>query len=130
MMGDEDTSSVDTAALAPSNNNENDSNNDDPIKSVFVTVGTTEFDALIRRISSPSILAQLRSRGYRRVVLQIGRGAFEPTTSTDADGASGNGVEAGGEIAWVRLKPSIAEVKIEAWLGHWFLPGLSISLVV
>ena len=114
MMGDEDINpSVDTAALAPSSNSENDSNNDGPIKSVFVTVGTTEFDALIRRISSPSILAQLRSRGYHRVVFQIGRGAFEPTTSTDADGASGNSVEAGVEIAWFRLKPSIAEVR--AW---------------
>ena len=110
MMGDEQFEHVSATDVddAPSNNDVE--HNNDHVKTAFVTVGTTEFDALIRRIRSPSILSQLRSRGYRRIVFQIGRGAFEPSTSTDADGAGGSGVEEGVEIQWFRLKPSIAEV--------------------
>ena len=91
----------------------------DADKSVFVTVGTTEFDALIRRLCSSPILARLRARGFRRLVLQIGRGAFEPTTSLMTDdngvggvGGSGNGVLDDVAISWYRLKPSISEVRM------------------
>ena len=87
------------------------SDHHDPVeRTVFVTVGTTEFDALIRRVRSPAILSLLASRNYQRVVFQIGRGTFEPTTSTDADGGSGSGEDAGVRIEWFRFKPSISEV--------------------
>ncbi|XP_072191921.1 UDP-N-acetylglucosamine transferase subunit ALG13 [Excalfactoria chinensis] len=49
------------------------------MKSVFVTVGTTSFDELIAAISSPAAEQVLRSRGYRQLVLQIGRGALQPS---------------------------------------------------
>ncbi|XP_065585875.1 putative bifunctional UDP-N-acetylglucosamine transferase and deubiquitinase ALG13 [Cyrtonyx montezumae] len=48
------------------------------MKSVFVTVGTTSFDELIATISSPAAEQVLRSRGCRRLVLQIGRGSLQP----------------------------------------------------
>ena len=89
-----------------------DADTDASSKTVFVTVGTTNFDALIRRLCEASILSQLRSRGYRKIVFQIGSGAFEPSLSTEEDGEGGWEVLSGVEISWFRLKPSIAEVRI------------------
>ncbi|XP_074003533.1 UDP-N-acetylglucosamine transferase subunit ALG13-like [Numenius arquata] len=48
------------------------------MKSVFVTVGTTSFDDLIATVSSPAALQVLRSRGYQKLVLQVGRGELKP----------------------------------------------------
>ncbi|XP_072125870.1 putative bifunctional UDP-N-acetylglucosamine transferase and deubiquitinase ALG13 [Mobula birostris] len=48
------------------------------MESVFVTVGTTSFDDLIEEISSEKIIQILQELGYRRLVLQIGRGSIEP----------------------------------------------------
>ncbi|KAM6061239.1 UDP-N-acetylglucosamine transferase subunit ALG13-like [Chlamydotis macqueenii] len=48
------------------------------MKSVFVTVGTTSFDDLIVTISSPAAIKVLHSRGYEKLVLQVGRGAVLP----------------------------------------------------
>ncbi|KAJ3294952.1 DNA binding protein [Borealophlyctis nickersoniae] len=39
---------------------------------VFVTVGTTRFDALVNTISSLPLLSHLRANGFRRVILQHG----------------------------------------------------------
>ncbi|XP_070535634.1 UDP-N-acetylglucosamine transferase subunit ALG13-like isoform X2 [Ptychodera flava] len=46
-------------------------------KIVFVTVGTTKFDELIEAVSCQSV-RQLERLGYTRLVLQIGRGEYEP----------------------------------------------------
>uniref|UniRef100_A0A8C5IHP1 UDP-N-acetylglucosamine transferase subunit ALG13 n=1 Tax=Junco hyemalis TaxID=40217 RepID=A0A8C5IHP1_JUNHY len=46
------------------------------MKSVFVTVGTTSFDELIATARSPPALQALQSRGYQRLVLQVGRGSL------------------------------------------------------
>uniref|UniRef100_A0A8C3JEF4 UDP-N-acetylglucosamine transferase subunit ALG13 n=1 Tax=Calidris pygmaea TaxID=425635 RepID=A0A8C3JEF4_9CHAR len=48
------------------------------MKSVFVTVGTTSFDDLIATVSSPAALQVLQSRGYQKLVLQVGRGELKP----------------------------------------------------
>ncbi|KAM6198223.1 UDP-N-acetylglucosamine transferase subunit ALG13-like isoform 1-T1 [Sarcoramphus papa] len=48
------------------------------MKSVFVTVGTTSFDDLIATVCSPAALQVLQSRGYQKLVLQVGRGALKP----------------------------------------------------
>ncbi|KAM9269528.1 UDP-N-acetylglucosamine transferase subunit ALG13-like [Cariama cristata] len=48
------------------------------MKSVFVTVGTTSFDDLIATVCSPAALQVLRSRGYGKLALQVGRGALKP----------------------------------------------------
>ena len=59
---------------------------------IFVTVGTTSFDALIEAAASPAFAAVARQMGVPRVVLQIGRGAppslrhtAEPLAAADSD---------------------------------------------
>ena len=42
-------------------------------RTVFVTVGTTKFDALIRAVDSQAFADTLVARGYTRLVMQIGR---------------------------------------------------------
>ncbi|XP_038159907.1 UDP-N-acetylglucosamine transferase subunit ALG13 homolog [Cyprinodon tularosa] len=69
------------------------------MKTVFVTVGTTRFDELIESVTSPEVTRILKARGYERLVLQVGRGAFVP----DADSCAHLSVEA------FRFKDSIAE---------------------
>ncbi|KAJ7524286.1 hypothetical protein O6H91_18G085300 [Diphasiastrum complanatum] len=49
---------------------------------VFVTVGTTSFDALVRIADSRACREALLSRGYSSVVFQIGRGSYIPQKST------------------------------------------------
>ena len=89
-----------------------DDDDESSSKTVFVTVGTTEFDGLIRRLCEESVLSLMRSKGYRKIVFQIGKGAYEPTLSTEEDGEGRDGWELSGvEISWFRLKPSIAEVR-------------------
>ncbi|KDO26416.1 hypothetical protein SPRG_08219 [Saprolegnia parasitica CBS 223.65] len=47
--------------------------------SVFVTVGTTSFDALVAALDTPAVYATLAAAGYTQVVFQIGRGSYEPS---------------------------------------------------
>ncbi|KAF4800155.1 UDP-N-acetylglucosamine transferase subunit ALG13 like protein [Turdus rufiventris] len=54
------------------------------MKSVFVTVGTTSFDELIATARSPPALQALQSRGYQRLVLQVGRGSLPQPGSSSA----------------------------------------------
>ncbi|EAA08791.1 AGAP003697-PA [Anopheles gambiae str. PEST] len=43
-------------------------------KSVFVTVGTTEFEALIRAVTSTAVLEQLAKLGCTALTIQFGKG--------------------------------------------------------
>lgn len=45
----------------------------------FVTVGTTEFDELIRAIDSEASKSALTARGFTCVICQIGRGSYKPS---------------------------------------------------
>ncbi|XP_068061319.1 UDP-N-acetylglucosamine transferase subunit ALG13-like isoform X1 [Anomalospiza imberbis] len=54
------------------------------MKSVFVTVGTTSFDELIATARSPPALQALQSRGYQKLVLQVGRGSLPQPRSSSA----------------------------------------------
>ncbi|XP_059150848.1 UDP-N-acetylglucosamine transferase subunit ALG13 homolog [Physella acuta] len=49
------------------------------IKRLFVTVGTTQFDSLIKEVTSVPVLDVLANLGFTHVNLQIGRGTYEPT---------------------------------------------------
>ncbi|XP_053179435.1 UDP-N-acetylglucosamine transferase subunit ALG13 homolog isoform X1 [Scomber japonicus] len=69
------------------------------MKTVFVTVGTTSFDELIENVTSSEAAQALKSRGYERLVLQVGRGSILP----DADSCPHIRLEA------FRFKDSIAE---------------------
>lgn len=50
---------------------------------IFVTVGTTRFDALVAAASSQSFLSAAESLGFQRVLIQYGRGPqpLEPTSA-------------------------------------------------
>lgn len=60
--------------------------NMDRRRRVFVTVGTTSFDKLIQTVSDITTLQILRERQYTDIMMQIGRGQFEPVnTAQDFD---------------------------------------------
>ncbi|KAJ8015653.1 hypothetical protein DPEC_G00028350 [Dallia pectoralis] len=69
------------------------------MKRVFVTVGTTSFDELIERITTPEAVEALKVRGCQHLVLQVGRGSILP----DSDCCYGLSLSA------FRFKDSIAE---------------------
>lgn len=49
-----------------------------PGKRIFVTVGTTKFDELIRTILNSEILEALSTKGYNELILQIGKSSILP----------------------------------------------------
>lgn len=63
---------------------------DDGIKSertVFVTVGTTCFDALVKAVDTQEFKKELSARGYTHLLIQMGRGSYFPKKSTGEDGS-------------------------------------------
>jgi beta-1,4-N-acetylglucosaminyltransferase len=55
---------------------------------VFVTVGTTSFDALVRALDTPRLVDALRRKGFTELTLQVGRGTHVPTSLTSRAGRS------------------------------------------
>jgi beta-1,4-N-acetylglucosaminyltransferase len=49
---------------------------------VFVTVGTTCFDALVKVIDSEEVKRALMQKGYTHLVIQMGRGTYMPSVVT------------------------------------------------
>ncbi|XP_001603451.1 UDP-N-acetylglucosamine transferase subunit ALG13 homolog [Nasonia vitripennis] len=47
-------------------------------KRIFVTVGTTKFDELIKTVTNNDVLKELNDKGYNELVLQIGKTDIEP----------------------------------------------------
>uniref|UniRef100_A0A1I8GDK6 UDP-N-acetylglucosamine transferase subunit ALG13 n=1 Tax=Macrostomum lignano TaxID=282301 RepID=A0A1I8GDK6_9PLAT len=82
-------------------------NNKEPVAmpNVFATVGTTSFDALIRRLDSPELHKILCDQlGYHGLVMQIGRGDYEPVAHTARDYP----LEGRFSVSYYRFKPSLA----------------------
>eukprot|EP00039_Didymoeca_costata_P011113 m.153306 g.153306 ORF g.153306 m.153306 type:complete len:167 (-) comp15064_c0_seq10:1852-2352(-) len=79
-------------------------------KLVFVTVGTTRFDALIEAVCSQDCIRALKKKGYNRVRVQVGRGEARPSFDR-LDGV---------EIEWYDFKPSLERDILNAALviGH------------
>jgi hypothetical protein len=50
-----------------------------PKRTVFVTVGTTCFDALVRAVDTQEVKDELLKRGYTHLIIQMGRGMDTPT---------------------------------------------------
>ncbi|GFY38769.1 UDP-N-acetylglucosamine transferase subunit ALG13 homolog [Trichonephila inaurata madagascariensis] len=65
--------------------------------SVFVTVGSTSFDDLIKTVCSPEILQFLSDEGFKKIILQIGRGTVIPDKSDII------------EVEWFHFKDSISQ---------------------
>ena len=64
----------------------------------FVTVGTTQFEGLATAVLSEDVLSILAAQGFKRLVLQLGRGP-EPKLP-EAPPL---------QIEWYRFKPSLAD---------------------
>lgn len=47
-------------------------------RTVFVTVGTTCFDALVMAVDSPEVKKALLQKGYSNLLIQMGRGTYVP----------------------------------------------------
>ncbi|XP_048127873.1 UDP-N-acetylglucosamine transferase subunit ALG13 homolog isoform X2 [Rhodamnia argentea] len=58
-----------------------------PQRTVFVTVGTTCFDALVRAVGTRDFQQELSARGYTHLVIQMGRGTYTPKKSDGEDGS-------------------------------------------
>ncbi|GAV63191.1 Glyco_tran_28_C domain-containing protein [Cephalotus follicularis] len=54
---------------------------------VFVTVGTTCFDSLVKAVDTKQVKHELLKRGYTHLVIQMGRGSCTPTKSVGEDGS-------------------------------------------
>ncbi|OVA04938.1 Glycosyl transferase [Macleaya cordata] len=63
-----------------------DDNGVKPKKTVFVTVGTTCFDALVKAVDTQEVTEELSRKGYTHLVIQMGRGTYIPTKSAGEDG--------------------------------------------
>ena len=68
------------------------------MRTVFVTVGTTQFESLVDVLLSDEILGLLAKHGYKRLVMQLGRGP-EPTVPASLPL----------KVEWYRFKPSLDE---------------------
>jgi beta-1,4-N-acetylglucosaminyltransferase len=51
-------------------------------RKVFVTVGSTLFDALVKAVTTHECLQVLQSHGYSSLVIQLGKGTFLPPKGT------------------------------------------------
>ncbi|KAH7674641.1 N-acetylglucosaminyldiphosphodolichol N-acetylglucosaminyltransferase protein [Dioscorea alata] len=70
-------------------------------KMVFVTVGTTCFDALVKAVDSPQVRHELWSKGYTHLVIQMGRGSHFPSKFSGEDGSLA--------VDYFTFSPSIAD---------------------
>eukprot|EP00873_Tetraselmis_striata_P045475 jgi/Tetstr1/465739/TSEL_010364.t1 len=75
---------------------------------VFVTVGSTLFDALVEAIDNPALAEVLLARGYSALVIQLGNGKHLPTRLLPA-GATSGVAACGLRVEWFRFAPSLTE---------------------
>ena len=47
-------------------------------RTVFVTVGTTSFDSLVKAVDTEQVQEALLKKGYTHLVIQMGRGSYIP----------------------------------------------------
>mmetsp|Transcript_23280 Transcript_23280/g.40065 ORF Transcript_23280/g.40065 Transcript_23280/m.40065 type:complete len:167 (+) Transcript_23280:7-507(+) len=66
--------------------------------SIFVTVGTTSFDLLIKTVNSADFRSAARAKGYNHITCQIGRGTYVPNNNDDLVSTD-----------WYRFRPSLSE---------------------
>ncbi|CAI9767361.1 unnamed protein product [Fraxinus pennsylvanica] len=68
---------------------------------VFVTVGTTSFDSLVRAVDTQEVKEALFRKGYTHLLIQMGRGTYIPTKSAGVDGSM--------DVDYLTFSSSIAE---------------------
>ena len=72
-------------------------------RTVFVTVGTTKFEKLVRLFDSEDVLRQMERLGVRKITVQTGRGVHVPFQNIPRD------LKDSMELEHFGLKPSIGE---------------------
>jgi beta-1,4-N-acetylglucosaminyltransferase len=77
-------------------------------RQVFVTVGTTKFDALISAVDDPQVAEVLVSKGYSRLVMQIGAGAYRPHRLLPGGTTAGR-LPCGLEVEYFEFAPSLKD---------------------
>ncbi|KAL6541324.1 hypothetical protein OROHE_011032 [Orobanche hederae] len=70
-------------------------------RTVFVTVGTTCFDSLVRAVDMQETRDALFQKGYADLVIQMGRGSYTPIKSIGVDGSV--------SVDYFTFSPSIAD---------------------
>ncbi|XP_047337562.1 UDP-N-acetylglucosamine transferase subunit ALG13 homolog [Impatiens glandulifera] len=53
---------------------------------VFVTVGTTCFDSLVKAVDTSQVKDELYKKGYTKLVIQMGRGTYNPIKCSGGNG--------------------------------------------
>lgn len=69
-------------------------------RTVFVTVGTTCFDALVKAVDTPHVKEELWRKGYTELIIQMGRGLYIPSKASGEDGSLA--------VEYFTFSPSIA----------------------
>lgn len=57
-------------------------------KTVFITVGTTLFDELIKTLDQEDVVKQLVDAGYTNIKVQTGKGKHDPTVIKNYKGVT------------------------------------------
>ncbi|XP_058068523.1 uncharacterized protein LOC131217600 [Magnolia sinica] len=70
-------------------------------KIVFVTVGTTCFDALVKVVDSQLGKEELFRKGYTDLLIQMGRGTYTPSKTSGEDGSLA--------VDYFAFSPSVAD---------------------
>ncbi|EAU88251.1 glycosyltransferase 28 [Coprinopsis cinerea okayama7 len=74
---------------------------------VFVTVGSTKFDALVQKVLTDEVLSALKKRGYSEIVVQCGNSFF---AGHDSVGDVEHVVQRGSVTVTIwKFKPSLEE---------------------
>ena len=74
---------------------------------MLVTVGTTEFDDLVRAVDDDKVLRRLGDMGFGRVLFQIGKGEYTPRSPVSAALLT---------VEFYRFKPNLKADMAEAQL--------------
>ncbi|KAI0636901.1 hypothetical protein C8Q77DRAFT_532261 [Trametes polyzona] len=76
---------------------------------VFLTVGSTRFDALVHAALAPPVLDSLRAKGYRSLDVQCGNSAFDPALFSQPAPDHWQRSDGGLDINVWRFKPSLKD---------------------
>lgn len=77
-------------------------------KQLLVTVGTTEFDDLIKSLDCEEFWQYTRTQMYTHIIFQIGRGAYEPSYLAGLHLNGVGGIQS--RFSWFRFVPDLSSV--------------------
>lgn len=84
-------------------------------KTLFVTVGTTKFDALVHQVHTKAVLEVLAGNfGVAHVVCQVGKGDMPPGTPHLPEDGTAKYTQHGVTFETFRLRPNISECLAQA----------------